>query len=91
MKRTLKELVKAAENIRQYGIEDDGEALDTVLYEFINVFSSINKYVDKHGNIALSCGGEWMYQNDKGQVDALELVSDILDKLWDYAEPEEED
>lgn len=90
MKHTLKELVKKAESIRVNGIDDD-EALDTVLYEFVNVFTLINNYVKKHGNIALSCGGEWMYQSDRGQVDALQLVSNILDKLYSYAEPEDEE
>ena len=46
-----------------------------------DVFALIDKFVDKHGNIALSCAGEWLYQDDKGQVDALELVADILEVL----------
>lgn len=90
MKRTLKELVEAAKNIRQNGIEDDGETLDDVLFAFNLVFSRIDKYVNKHGNIALSCGSEWMYQSDRGQEDALDLVGNILDGLEDYAEIEEE-
>lgn len=91
MKRTLKELVDAAKNIRQNGIEDDGETLDDVLFTFNLVFSRIEKYVNKHGNVALACGSEWMYQSDLGQVDALDLVGNILDGLEDYAEPEEEE
>ena len=62
MKRTLNELIDMASNIRRNGIEDDGETLDDVLYEFEKIFSLINKYVNKHGNIALSCGSEWMYK-----------------------------
>lgn len=46
-----------------------------------DVFALIDKFVDKHGNIALSCAGEWLYQDDKGQVDAIELVADILEVL----------
>lgn len=49
-----------------------------------DVFSLIDKFVDKHGDIALSYGGEWLYQDDEGQIDALELVSDILDILGQY-------
>lgn len=49
-----------------------------------DVFSLIDKFVDKYGDIALSCGGEWLYQDDEGQIDALELVSDILDILGQY-------
>lgn len=55
-----------------------------------NVFVLIERFVDKHGNIALSCGGEWMYQDDKGQVDALELVSNILESLSEFAEDSNE-
>lgn len=49
-----------------------------------DVFSLIDKFVDKYEDIALSCGGEWLYQDDEGQIDALELVSDILDILGQY-------
>ena len=55
------------------------------------ILSLIDKYVDKHGDIALSCGSEWMYQDDEGQVDALNLVANILDALQDFAEDEEDD
>ena len=55
-----------------------------------NVIELIDKYVDKHGDVALICGGEWMYQDNEGQVDALELVSDILDVLKDFADDEDD-
>ena len=55
------------------------------------ILSLIDKYVDKHGDITLSCGSEWMYQDDEGQVDALNLVANILDALQDFAEDEEDD
>lgn len=90
VKRTLKELIDAAENIRQYGIEDAGETLDEVLYTFNKVFLLIERFVNESGNIALECGSEWMFQSDSGQVSGLELAGNILDKLEDYAEPEEE-
>ena len=50
----------------------------------------IDKFVDKHGNIALSCAGEWLYQDDGGQVDALELVANILEVLSPLADEDDE-
>ena len=54
-----------------------------------DVFALIDKFVDKYGDIALSCAGEWLYQDDRGQVDALELVANILGVLSPLAEEEE--
>ena len=54
-----------------------------------DVFALIDNFVDKHGDIALSCAGEWLYQDDSGQVDALELVANILEALSPLAEEEE--
>lgn len=56
----------------------------------IKVFKLIDQYTSKH-DLALSCGGEWMYQSDRGQIDALALVSKILDRLSEYAEADEDD
>ena len=53
-----------------------------------DVINLIDKFVDEHGDIALSCGSEWMYQDDEAQVDALELVGKILDALCDFSEDE---
>ena len=55
-----------------------------------DVFTLIDKFVNKHGDIALSCAGEWLYQDDRGQEDALELVADILEVLSSLAEDEDE-
>ena len=55
-----------------------------------DIFTLIDKFINKHGDIALSCAGEWLYQDDKGQVDALELVADILEVLSPLAEEESE-
>lgn len=30
------------------------------------ILTLIDKYVDKHGDIALSYGSEWMFQDDEG-------------------------
>ena len=60
-------------------------------YEYAEpILKLIDKFVDKHGNIALSCAGEWLYQDDKGQVDALELVANILEVLSPLADEDDE-
>lgn len=60
-------------------------------YEYAEpILQLIDKFVDKHGNIALSCAGEWLYQDDRGQVDALELVADILEVLSPLADEDDE-
>lgn len=40
----------------------------------------LNAFFKKHP-LAKECGGEYIYQNDEAQVDALELVADICG-LW---------
>lgn len=42
------------------------------------IMELIEKYSEKH-DLAKECGGEYIYQNDQAQVDALELVADIFD------------
>lgn len=60
-------------------------------YEYAEpILKLIDKFVDKHGNIALSCAGEWLYQDDRGQVDALELVANILEVLSPLADEDNE-
>lgn len=71
------------------GIDDPGKFSEAVL-DAANVIALICAFVEKHGPISLSCGSEWMYQDDAGQVDALDLVGKILDNLEDYAEEEDE-
>ena len=59
-------------------------------YEYAEpILKLIDKFVDKHGNIALSCAGEWLYQDDRGQVDALELVANILEALSPLADEDD--
>jgi hypothetical protein len=70
------------------GIDDDAK-FDSAVRDAAKIIKHIISYVQEHGNIALTCGGEWMYQSDRGQVDALELVSDMLESLSDYAEQED--
>lgn len=38
----------------------------------------VNGYFRKH-ELAKELGGEYIYQDDKAQVDAIQLVSDICD------------
>lgn len=90
MKRNLKDIINILERMRDSGINDvDGEEFDTAVKTSIDIFNLIQKYVQKHGNISLCCGAEWMYQDDNGQIDGLELCGDILDKLNKYAEDED--
>lgn len=42
------------------------------------IIDCIGKYSEKH-KLAKECGGEYIYQNDSAQVDAIKLVSDIFD------------
>ena len=90
MKRNISDLINILERMRDDGINQvDGEEFDSVVRKSIDIFNLIECYVQKHGNTALSCGGEWLYQDDDGQVDGLELVSDILGELEEFAEEEE--
>ena len=60
-------------------------------YEYAEpILKLIDKFVDKHGNIALSCADELLYQDDRGQVDALELVANILEVLSPLADEDDE-
>lgn len=39
-------------------------------------------YIDKHP-LAIECGGEYIYEDDKAQADAIELVANIFDNLME--------
>lgn len=51
------------------------------------IMKLIDKYSEEH-DLAKSCGADYIYQNDRAQVDALKLVGDIFDL---YAEEYEDD
>ena len=74
-------IINAIEN----GIDDPVEFAEAC-FAAAGVMKRICDYIEEHGDIALSIGSEWMYQDDKAQVDALQLVADILDDLEGYAE-----
>lgn len=40
----------------------------------------LKQYADKH-TLALECGGEYVWQDDEAQEDAIELVGAIFDNL----------
>lgn len=46
----------------------------------------INNFTSKH-DLAVQCGSEWLYQSNDCQVDALELVGNILDYLASIGDP----
>lgn len=82
-----------AKKLRKMDVEDMTEeemSLQSATWEAARVLKHINKFAEKHGEIALSCAGEWLYQDDKGSTDAIDLVADLLDELSEYAEPEDE-
>lgn len=72
------------------GIDDEGKFSMAVL-DAAKIIKRVCDYIEKHGTISLACGAEWMYQDDDGQIDALELVAQILDDLEDYSEREDEE
>lgn len=43
------------------------------------VIKLIESYAKKH-ELAAECGSEYIYQNDRAQFDALDLVADIFDE-----------
>jgi len=42
------------------------------------IMNLIEKYANKH-ELAKECGSEYIYQSDRAQIDALELVANIFD------------
>lgn len=45
-----------------------------------NLMVLIAGYAEKHP-LAVKCGSEYIYQDDKAQEDALELVANIFDSI----------
>ena len=41
----------------------------------------ISQYMEKHP-LAKGCGGEYIYQDDEAQVDAVELVANIFENCF---------
>lgn len=75
---------------KAYGKIDEWN-FDSAIYKTIRIMKHINKYVEKHGETSLTLNSEWLYQDNKGQKDAVDLVASILEELAEYAEPEEKE
>ena len=84
-----KDVVAVLKDGVENGIDDPG-AFTYAVEAALTVLQPIVDFCKKHGNIALSCGSEWMYQSDSGQEGALETFGKILDSLEDYADQEDE-
>lgn len=55
-----------------------------------SIMDSIDAYAEKHP-LAVEAGADYVYQNDKAQVDALNLVADIFEKYSKYHSPNKEE
>ena len=53
------------------------------------ILEAVYKYIEENGEDIMSLGAEWLYQSDKGQVSALELVGSILGILNDLIEDDD--
>lgn len=80
-----KETVDVIMDTLENGIDDPGE-FDAACRTAAEVMEKVCCFVEKHGSDILAFGAEWLYQTDKAQVDALELVADILEDLSEYCE-----
>lgn len=68
---------------------DDPEKLTFAIEAAANVIFKICEFEKVH-NLSLECGSEWLFQSDKGRIDALDLVGNILDELQEYSSYEGE-
>jgi len=89
--KPLETLKSKYREIKPEDMSEEEMSAESAIYEAIQVLKHINKYTEMHGEVALSCGGEWLYQDDEGQIGALNLVEDLLEELSEYAEIEDED
>lgn len=71
------------------GEMSDPQKLTYAIEDAAKIVKHICDFVEENGELALACGGEWLYQSDEGQANALELVSWILDDLNEYADESE--
>lgn len=51
-----------------------------MIYDIEEITILIAEYVEKHPSVK-ECGSEYIYQNDKAQEDAIQLVADIFDNM----------
>ena len=51
-----------------------------MIYDIEEIIVLIAEYVEKHPLVE-ECGSDYIYQNDKAQIDAIQLVADIFDNM----------
>lgn len=71
----------------EYTIYCNNEADYKYLKSLVKIGNVINDYAENH-ELATECGSEYIMQNDKAQVDALQLVCQIFDILVEDKEGE---
>lgn len=67
--------------------KNDDKIFDKAVNMSAHIIKLICDYCDEHElaiDCGIDCGAEWLYQDDLGQIDALELVGEILDSLNEY-------
>ena len=69
----------------EYTIYCDNKKDFQYLKTLVKIGNVIQEYAEKH-ELAIECGGEYIMQNDKAQVDGLELVCEIFNILADEQE-----
>lgn len=65
----------------------NGVILPDISKNEAEIVDLLKKYADKH-TLALECGAEYVWQDDKAQVDAITLVGAIFDNLMTEGEKE---
>lgn len=87
-----KDIIEPLQSCKEkvYGRTDDW-FFDSAIYKSIRIMKLIDKYIEKHGEASLSDASKWLYQDDKGQREAVDLVANILEELSEYADDEHED
>lgn len=50
----------------------------SIYIDTVKLTKLIKQYTFDHGSV-IECGSEYIYQNDKAQTDAIDLVCDIFD------------
>lgn len=51
-----------------------------MIYDIEEIIELITEYAYRHP-LAEGCGSDYIYQNDKAQEDAIQLVADIFDNM----------
>jgi hypothetical protein len=87
MLKDLSDVIEVIENLpaeEAFTVTETDLALELAS----KVLQVVKKYVDKHGNIALRCGGEFVWQSDDGQFDAISSFTEILEAAAEYVDCE---